>query len=128
MTGIRWLKSGQGTSAKYTAKIGFFELVCRPQLDYASKEYDESVGELTIVEWKCSIYINGSLLWSPRDGQWITSAGATRVLRQDGVNLSLRLCQEKAEKLAIKYLFGCGLVTLKALKKIGLLEEMLELI
>lgn len=117
MTGIRWFKSGKGVYAHYIAKIGSIELACRPRLNWAPKEYDEPVAKPIIVGWKYFLYVENKL---------VVDTKTIRAHKQDEVDLALKLCQENAEKIAIKYLFGYGSVTLKALKKVGLLEEILE--
>ena len=86
-----------GVTGNYLSTVGCFELVCRPKVEYTGRN-----------EWQCDIYIgNTPLVGGPSFK-------------------SLELSQEDAEIRIIQYLFGCGLVTLKTLKKIGLLEEMLS--
>lgn len=99
MNGIRWIKSGTKKSPHYDAKIGCINLRCRSEMNYSP---------YPITRWRCSVYI---------ENKWVCGTETRE---------SLKLTQEDGEKLAIQYLFGCGSIALKELKKMGLLEEMLS--
>ncbi len=59
-------------------------------------------------EWRCSVYFGNT---------WV---------KDTNIRVSLERALKDAERFAIEYLFGCGFVVLKELKKIGFLEEMLS--
>lgn len=103
---VVWIKSGKtvnyyGECPNYVAKVGCFELICRPEIEYRRQKAH-------ITSWQCDIYMGNKPL----------SGGPPLK--------SLKLCQEDAEKWIVQYLLGYGLVTLRALKRIGLLEEVLS--
>lgn len=101
-----WTKSGKtrnyyGEYSNYVAKVGCFELICRPDIEFRHQKASATT-------WQCDIYVgNKPLVGGP---PW----------------KSLKSCQEDAEERLVQYLLGCGLEMLKALKKIGLLEEVLS--
>lgn len=100
MNRIKWIKSGTNILPSYNAKIGCIHLLCR-------SEWNMHFTKRCIIGWNCSVYIGD---------KWIN---VTKTIK------SLELAQKKGEELAIEYLFGCGFVILKELKKMNLLEEML---
>lgn len=108
MDGIRWTKSYPGRfkySRKipnYNAKIGFIKLWCRPSIKYL-RGY-----KIRIIGWTCYLYFGD------------------RQIGHTAREKSLELTQKGAERRAIKYLLGDSLVAIKALKKMGLLEEVLS--
>lgn len=105
MKGIRWFKSYYGyrkETPNYNAKIGHIKLCCRPSIRYLRDNKRRIFG------WTCNIYLGNKQIGQTTREQ------------------SLEFTQKEAEKLAIKYLLGYSHVVLKALKKIGLLEDMLS--
>lgn len=107
MKGIRWIKSCPSWYFRkkipnYNAKIGHIRLWCRP----STRHYDN--GKFRILGWIGSVYFENKSVDFVIEGK------------------SLEFVQKKAEKSAIKYLLGHGFITIKALKKVGLLEEMLS--
>lgn len=106
MNRIKWTKSGTKKVPNYDAEIGYICLRCRPEMKYS---YQETYwNPCLIVRWHCSVYFGN---------KWVVDIKTRK---------SLKCAQKDAEKLAIKYLFGCSFVILKELKKMGLLEEMLS--
>ena len=108
MKGIRWTKSNgsrfsyNNILSQYKAKIGSIKLWCRPSIKYLRG------GKVCITGWTCYLYF-----------EHIQIGHTTR-------EKSLEFTQKEAEKLAIKYLLGYSLNAVKALKRIGLLEQVLS--
>lgn len=106
MKGIRWIKSHPynfGSNIhNYNAEIGHICLCCRPYTKHSRN------GKIHIIGWVCFIYCGDKQIGETKIGP------------------SLDFTQRKAERLAFKYLYGDGFVVLKALKRVGVLEEMLS--
>lgn len=104
INGIRWTKSYGGYCKEipnYNARIGHIKLWCGPSIKYLRN------GGVRPIGWTGYIYFEDRQIdHTPREQ-------------------SLEFTQREAEKLAIQYLFGYGFATLKTLKKMDLLEEML---
>ncbi len=100
MNKTRWVKSidGMGVS-RYWAKIGIVELLCRPKIKYLYNYHYRR----RIVGWDCDVYFNNKLIATTR---------TVKVYNHDKPSISLKLCQENAEKLAVRYLIGYGLIAL----------------
>lgn len=104
MNGIRWIKSHSYKEVpEYNAKIGCISLCCRPSI----REYFGNF-KARILGWTCTIYF------------------CDRQIGHTIRKKSLEFVQKEAEKSAIKYLLGNGFITMKALKKVGLAEELLS--
>lgn len=104
MDGIKWTNHRLGTEKLpwYKAEVGYIELWCRQvKIVCATKN------RRAINGWDGTIYIGD---------KWGASTKTRKLLKS---------AKEDVEILAIKYLVGYGFLTLKALKKTGLLKEML---
>lgn len=107
MNKIKWFKSNIEELPHYYAKIGYIDLICRSEIKCANGR---------IVGWCCSVYFGN---------KWICATKTARVYEHDRPDFALKLCQANAERMAVQYLLGHGFLTLKALKRMGLLEEIL---
>ena len=112
MVNFKWVKAGEGIRAIYYVKIGQLLLTCKPEIvhpwDYLHKQ--------RIVGWKCSIHFGD---------KWIIDTKTSRVYKHDQCDMSLKLCQRNAEKLATEHMLDLSFVVVNQLKKMGLFEEIL---
>lgn len=99
MDNIEWTKNGTGVDSNYNIRIGGVFLWCVPIQRSCPRRR---------VGWVCVIEF---------ENEYVKTTKRRK---------SLRLCQKDGEKLAIEYLLGFGLIFLRDLKKLGLLEEVLS--
>ncbi len=106
MDGIKWTNHKFGTKKVvwYKAEVGCLELWCRQVVMVRATKNKRSVKE-----WDGTVYFGN---------EWVASIPTTRKLFESA--------KKDVERLAIKYLVGYNIIGLKALKKIGLLEEILS--
>lgn len=103
MNEIRWTKSGTERFPWYKARIGYIELWCRSTIIvHATKNRRGIRG------WDGTVYFGN---------KWVAYTKTRKLLES---------AKKDAERLAIEYLVGSGFTTLKALKKTGLLDEVLS--